>query len=161
MIAEKKPKTKWSTNESLKAEIVALVAAIESDDSEHGAQTIPRYWQLGGKLARFEGELEQKYELAKGQPRYYRARRINRYFSSLARARAFQGFLRDLMEVMKKGIKGRQAIPDKVKAARALINATHGSVQEALRLLIQEAHCKISDALEWLQKVEAERRGSK
>jgi len=157
MIALMNEKTRWPKNETLKAEIVALVAAIEAADLGHDALLIPQYWELGRKLERFEGDLETKSALAKGQSRYYRARRIHRQFSTMAKARAFRGSLRDLLGVMKKGIKGRYPTPAKIKAARALIKAA-GNIRAALLLLIQEGHCNINNALEWLQKAEAQQR---
>jgi hypothetical protein len=141
-------------NETLKAEIATLVAEIAKADSEHGANVVPRYWELGQKLACVSGRLPQKYALAKGKSQYYRARRINRHFFSLARARAYKGSLSDLLISLKKGIKGRRATPANEKAAMALIKAANGKVEEALLFLIQR-HWELGEALAWLQEVEA------
>ena len=135
MIAEKKRTgaPNRGRNEALKAQITALVAVIEKADSQQ--RSVPRYWRLGAKLARFHGDLEEKYALAKGRPRYYRARKINAHFSSLAAARAFQGSLRSLLRALRKGIAGRQPAPAVEKAACALLKAAKGNLQEALRAL--------------------------
>ena len=122
-----------------------------------------RTWCPGiGKWARRSPLLPAKRKRrtgSRGKNRYYRARGIYEHFPSLAKARAFQGSLNYLLDIIRKGIKGREAAPAKDKRLKAFMKAIDGDPEEAVWLVI-ERHWNFPDALKWFQKV-AEQKGIK
>jgi hypothetical protein len=156
MVAECERKSEIDNrNEKIKAEILALSAEIDRALSGHG-RAIPESWEQGAKLEVFVGKLAEKYALAKGQHRYYRAVKIHGYFATLDEARAFRGSLRTLKRATRKGIKGRAPAGAKEKAVKALIKAAGGDHQEALRWLINVARYPIGEAHKTLDSIAAE-----
>ncbi len=141
----------------LRAKIEALAAALQSAVSDQVHFLVPGYWRLGGMLEASSGSLEEKYQIAKGKRAYYLAQRVHKYFSSLADAQAYDGSLRHLREITRKGIKGREPASAIDKALEALLDAVDGNPEEAVRLVI-ERHWNFPDALDWAQKA-AEQKG--
>jgi hypothetical protein len=121
------------------------------------AYLVPGYWQVGKAFTAFRGKAEEAYRLARGKNRYYRARGIYEHFPSLVEARAFQGSLNYLLDIMKKGIKGRPATSAVDKRLKAFMNAVDGDPEEAVRLIIERSW-NFSDALKWFRKM-AEQKG--
>ena len=140
--------------DALKAKIRALVAEIKRAYSEHGAQVIPRYWELGSWLALLNDTTsKEKYDLAGGTYPYYVARQIVKRFSSLEEARAFKGSLNNLVALTK-----RRASRTIEKLVKDLLKAAKGNGRKVLRLLIKQASWRISEVSEWLQVEELEAR---
>ena len=98
-----------------------------------------------------------KYQIAKGERVYYLAQRVHKYFPTLADAEAYDGSLRHLRDITRKGIKGREPASAVDKALEALLDAVDGNPEEAVRLVI-ERHWNFPDALDWAQKA-AEQEG--
>ena len=94
--------------DKLMAEIEALAAALQAAVSDQVHFLVPGYWRLGEMLEASSGALEEKYRIAKGRRAYYLAQRVHKYFPTLADAQAYDGSLRHLREITRKGIKGRE-----------------------------------------------------
>jgi hypothetical protein len=141
----------------LRAKIVALAAALHAAVADQVHFLVPGYWQLGELLEASREPLEEKYRIAKGKRPYYLAHRVHKHFPSLADAEAYDGSLRHLREITRKGIQGRRPASAIDKALQALLRAVGGNPDEAVRLVI-ERHWNFPDALDWAQK-EAEQKG--
>jgi hypothetical protein len=143
--------------DKLRAEIEALAAALQAAVSDQVHFLAPGYWRLGEMLAASSATLDVKYQIAKGERAYYLAQRVHKYFPTLADAEAYDGSLRHLRDITRKGIKGRGPASAVDKALEALLDAVDGNPEEAVRLVI-ERHWNFPDALDWAQKA-AEQQG--
>ena len=108
----------WKSSEDrladkLKSEIRVLVIELEHADWKK----IPQFWLLGSKLAAIEADLDEKIVLAKGSNYYYRSIRIFKHFSTLERAKAYPGSLRQVLQEARKGIMSRGVSPVRYPAA--------------------------------------------
>jgi len=158
MDAEEEAEGKAKAREdALRAEILALAAALQAAVADQVHFLVPGYWRLGEMLQASSGTLEEKYRIAKGVRAYYLAQRVHNYFPTLQDAEAYDGSLRHLREITRKGINGRQPASAVDKALEALLHAVGGDPEEAVRLVI-ERHWNFPDALDWVQK-EAELKG--
>ena len=151
MIVQRKRKTQRPTkNEAIRAQILLLKAQIEREEREHDARVIPRYWLMGRQLRELEGSRQEKIALV-GKTPFERARRIKRYFATLADAKAYPGSLRMLLDALKKPGRQGRAAPTVEKKARALIKEFQGDVSEVIFYLI-DRHWKLLPAVERLQR---------